>query len=49
MESKLNVEWCTKHMQCDLVLEDEEEQKRVGTCLAESSLTISFPKFEILD
>jgi len=34
---------------CDLVLEDEEEQKRVGTCLAESSLTISFPKFEILD
>jgi len=33
---------------CDLVLEDEEEQRRVGTCLAEASLTISFPRFEML-
>ena len=29
---------------CDLVLEDEEEQKRVGTCMAEASLSISFPR-----
>ena len=29
---------------CDVVLEDEEDQKSVGTCLAEASLTISFPK-----
>ena len=28
---------------CDLVLEDEE-QKRVGTCMAEASLSISFPR-----
>ena len=33
---------------CDSVLEDEEEQVRVGTCLAEASLTISFPKFEMI-